>query len=152
MSVAKKVCIFALIFVLLFAFSGCVLKKAKKLLSEVKIETGTMSYTDRPAGDDELVWDEKAMFGLKYPGGVIKSHSVIAGIHFYTFEELSYDQFKTCIQEIKDMGFTQDVREDEYRYQGHHEEYTNRYIWIDYIKPSVGVVGPDEVKIRAGHD
>lgn len=149
MRAVKRVCFFALILAFIIAFSGCGLKKAAKLLSGVQVVTGTMSYTDPPEGHDELVWDEKAMFGLNFPGGVIKYHFVIGGNHYYTLEKLSYDGFKACIQEIKEMDFTQDVTEDEYRYEGHHEEYKNRYIRIDYNQSELG---PDEVVIVAGYN
>jgi len=146
MRVARKVCVSALMFILLITFSGCISKKVDKLLSEVEVVTDTVKPTPGPPeGQGELVWDEEAMFGLKFPSGEIVFHNVVGGAHFYTVEGLPYDQFKACIKEIKDLGFTQSVKEDEYMYEGYHVKCVTRFIKIRYFEGGTGYTSVDIV-------
>jgi uncharacterized CHY-type Zn-finger protein len=83
-------------------FDVCIprLHSEKAINSVIQENTrSTQEYYGPYKGHDELVWDEEAMFGMKFPGGEIYSHYVILGRHSYEIHGLSYKKFKACIQE-----------------------------------------------------
>lgn len=93
-------------------------------------------YSGPLDGHDELIWDEKAMFGLKQPNGVIRDHFVDLTGNCYILEEMSQDEIYATIQAIKDLGFTLDAFENDGGYSAYHEKYTNRKLSLKlyYIK------------------
>lgn len=140
-----KILVFA--FVLFILTPGCGL--TKRIDSDIKIEvtTGpTDDYSGPLDGENELVWNEKTMFGLNNPGGVMKDHFVNLQGQCYIMEEMTTDQIEACIQEIKDLGFTLEPKEKEYCYEAFHEKQTNRRLSIFYYD---NTDTPDQIWIES---
>lgn len=141
-----RVCV--CVFLLLFLASGCKVKISGNDIPGVENKSAEYGadYSGPLKGNDELVWDEKAMFGLKQPDGVIKHHFVELTGHCYILTDMSEHEIKATIQAIKDLGFTYEVDEAEYRYSGYHEKYTGKNLSLSY---STDESGPDEVWITS---
>jgi len=72
------------------------------------------------------------MYGLKFPGGTIKDHFDEIGLEMYVIHDITLDQIKACIQDMKDLGFTEDAEEGENYYMGSYSENKNITLSIEY--------------------
>jgi len=101
---------------MVFAVSGC---------------KDSVSVSDE---NEELVWDEELMFGLKQPDGVIKDYTHEFSGHSYTLTDMTDDEVSATIQAIKDLGFTSNPKVTDISYLGYHTDRPNDSLAIIHYK------------------
>lgn len=95
---------------------------------------GCANTATGPEEKKDLVWDEEAMFGLKQPDGVIVDRLDEFSGCSYILKDMTEDEVAATIQQIKDLGFTENPVVTNISYLGHHEEDGKQSLYIVHYK------------------